>query len=253
MIPPDADDLFADPFEQTAIRWDEDRTEFRPSLVLEADTYRPEPLFPTPPQPVPTDPLVSPSGRFSYANRILPAFRPLWTADPKGRQGEVRFTGDVVIPTLYDATVLPARQVWMSLTPMEVFTLRPGVRMARGKVVVAGLGLGWFLKKVHDRGCVDEVVLIERDRDLLDWYGHDLCGRLPKVKDVICGDALAHLGRLGRQAKYLYDIWPRLGDAALDGKFQAAKRRLPHVWGWGDCGVVRSAGSGRRGGSKAAN
>ena len=140
----------------------------------------------------------------------------------------------MVIPTLYDFTAQPTLKVWMSLTPMEVFTLRPGICMARRKVVVAGLGLGWFLKQVHDRGCVDEVVMIERDRDLLDWYGHDLCGRLPKVKDVICGDALAYLGRLGRHTKYLYDIWPSLGDASRDRRFQAAKRKLPHVWGWGD-------------------
>ena len=230
-----ADDTpFADPFEEPVFRWDEDRTAFQRSLLIDADSYRPELLFPLPPQQVPTDPLVSPSGRFSYANRILPAGGPLWTADPSGRYRAVRFTGEVVIPTLYDHTASPTLKVWMSLTPMEVFTLRPGVRMARGKVVVAGLGLSWFLKKVHDRGCVDEVVLIEKDRDLLDWYGQDLCGQLPKVREVICGDAYAYLGRLGRHAKYLYDIWPLLGNAALDRKFQEKKRKLPHVWGWGD-------------------
>jgi len=143
----------ADPFSELSIepvvRWDEDRTEFRPSLLIDADTYRPEPLFPLPPQLVPTQQLVSPARRFSYANRILPAGAPLWTADPKGRCGVVRFTGDVVIPTLYDFASLPTLNVWMSLTPMEVFTLRPGLRLARGKVVVAGLGLGWFLQKVN--------------------------------------------------------------------------------------------------------
>lgn len=40
-----ADDPFADPFDQPVIRWDEDRTEFRPSLLVDADTYRPEPLI----------------------------------------------------------------------------------------------------------------------------------------------------------------------------------------------------------------
>ncbi|HZT80803.1 MAG TPA: hypothetical protein VFA26_11295 [Gemmataceae bacterium] len=55
-----------------------------------------------------------------------------------------------------------------------------------------------------------------------------------KVKDVICGDALSFLGRLGKHTKYLYDIWPTLGGAARDRKFQAAKRKLLHVWGWGD-------------------
>src|SRR5579883_140321 len=96
-----ADLSLANPFEEPVLRWDEDRTEFRRSLLIDATSYRPEPLFPLPPQVMPTTQLVSPSGRFSYANRILPAGRILWTADPKGRQGTVRFTGDVVIPTLY--------------------------------------------------------------------------------------------------------------------------------------------------------
>lgn len=234
-----ADASFDQLFDEAVIRWDEDRTGFKRSLLIDANSYRPESLFPLPPQLVPTAQLASPSGRFSYANRILPAGLPLWTADPSGQYGAVRFTGDVVIPTLYDFTARPALEVWMSLTPMEVFTLRPGIYKARGKVVVAGLGLGWFLKKVHDRESVDEVVLIEKDRDLLDWYGYDLCQRLPKVTEVICGNAYAYLGRLGRHAKYLYDIWPHLGEAAVDRKFQAKKRKLPHVWGWGDWDGLR--------------
>jgi hypothetical protein len=233
----------ADPISERSIepvvRWEEDRTEFRPSLLIDAATYRPEPLFPLPPQLVSTRQLVSPAGRFSYANRILPAGTPLWTADPRGRHGVVRFTGDVVIPTLYDFAARPTLNVWMSLTPMEVFTLRPGLRLARGKVVVAGLGLGWFLRKVHDLDAVEEVVLIEANRDLLDWYGEAICRRLPKVTQVICGDAYAYLGRLGKHAKYLYDIWPRLGEAARDRRFQAKKLKLPHAWGWGDREALR--------------
>lgn len=215
-------------------RWHEDKTPFRKKLLIDASTYRPEPLFNLAPERHPTNLVASPNGRFAYANRILPGGAELWTADDRGVQGTVSFTGDVVIPTLYDFSRRPELPVWMSLTPMEVFTLRPGVMRARGKVIIAGLGLGWFLRKVHQRISVNEIVLVEKDQGLLDWFGYGMCRKLPKVTDVICDDAYRHLGKHGRRTCYLYDIWPTLGCARRDRKFQAKKRGLTTVWGWGE-------------------
>ena len=41
---------------------------------------------------------------------------------------------------------------WMSLTPSEMATQRPGVQKAQGTVVIGGLGLGWLLRKVCEKG-----------------------------------------------------------------------------------------------------
>ena len=118
--------------------------------------------------------------------------------------------------------------------PTKIITQRPGIARASGTVMVGGLGLGWFLHKVHDRGEVDRVILVERCQELLDWYGNDLCRQLPKVTDVICGDVYEQIGRFGARTKHLLDIWKLYGECLLDERFVWHKRRYKHVWGWGE-------------------
>jgi hypothetical protein len=213
--------------------WDEDRTRYSERLLLRADSYRPESLFDIEPSQHWSEGAVSPSGSFLYCNRILAAGTPLKLAMSPERTGTVEFDGPVVLPTLFDLTG-PSPDAWMSLTPNEIITLRPGVLRASGTVVVGGLGLGWFLRKVHDRPQVERVVLVEASRELLGWYGHDLCGRLPKVTDVICGDVYDHVGRFGAKAKHLLDIWKDYGECLLDEQFLRYKRLYKHFWGWGE-------------------
>ncbi len=215
------------------IKWDEDNTDFRERLLLSAETYQPDKLFDVRPSINWWEGIISPSHNYSYANRILPTGTPLRLSLNPSRIGTVEFDGDVVIPSLFDLTG-PHPDPWMSLTPMEVITQRPGVRRAHGTVVVGGLGLGWFLRKVHDKPEVERVVLVEACSELLDWYGHDLCAHLPKVTDVICGDVYEHIGRFGAKAKHLLDIWKDYGECLSDEMFLRCKRLYKHVWGWGE-------------------
>ncbi len=121
----------------------------------------------------------------------------------------------------------------MSLTPGEMITQRSGVAKATGKVVVGGLGLGWFLRKVCDRESVEEVVVVEKSQELLDWYGYDLCKRFPKVKDVVSNDIYREIGRHG-ESQYLLDIWPIYDGARQDKRLRAARKTLGNrLWAWG--------------------
>ena len=147
------------------------------------------------------------------------------------RTGVVCWDQDVVIPVLLDGETLA---VWMSITPMEVFTLREGISMAKGTVIIGGLGMGYLLRKVCAKTTVERVIVVEQSRELLEWFGNRLCADQPKVTDVICGDAYDQLGKFGDQARSLFDIWPTYGDAAEDSRFQAAKQQHKGVWGWGD-------------------
>ena len=123
--------------------------------------------------------------------------------------------------------------VWMSLTPGEMITQRSGVAKATGKVVVGGLGLGWFLRKVCDKESVEEVVVVEKSQELLDWYGYDLCKRFPKVKDVVSNDIYREIGRHG-ESQYLLDIWPIYDGARQDKRLRAARKTLGNrLWAWG--------------------
>lgn len=234
------------------VAWDEDRTAFDSFMHIDADTYRPGRLFDSPPAPRPAASgyVFSPGGSFAYVNHLIPQTTWLRT-DHRGRRGALWFSGDVVIPTLIDLTregvtgepFAPEAgrerravegAVWMSLTPQEMITQRPGVRAARGTVVLGGLGLGWLLRKVCEKPSVERVVVVERSRELLDWYGSDLCRRHEKVTDVVCDDVYDQIGMHGPAARYVLDIWHAWGDAKSDPSYRSAKARLGRrLWGWG--------------------
>ena len=166
-------------------------------------------------------------------------------------QAFVLWNGDVAIPMLLDLTVdsrtggkFPAAAtrderakwgaVWMSITPAEMLTQRSGVQAAEGTVVLGGLGLGWLLRKVCEKPSVERVIVVEKSRELLDWYGTALCKRYGKVSDVICDDVYNQIGKHGAKVKYLLDIWLRFGQSRRDSRFKTLKRRLKkRLWGWG--------------------
>lgn len=181
----------------------------------------------------------SPSGRFRYCVRLHRAGAPLltwWGA----QVGTVVFDTDVLIPALYQArgpddpgTGLFMETPWMSLTPAELLTLRPGTRLARGRTIVAGLGLGHQLIEVCKRLAVKRAVLVELDQELVDWILPRIRPHLRKPIDVHVGDAYEIIPNL-RADVALIDIFPGYGDG-----FQRVKElahKSPHVkrfWGWG--------------------
>jgi hypothetical protein len=231
--------------------WDEDKTSFKPILYLHADTYRVEPLFAVPSSRR-SDPvyLFSPKRQFAYCNGILPKGIPLRNMERPNQKGLVFWTGDIVIPTLIDMHIdsqtgerMPdfisewdrARHgvVWMSLTPNEMLSQRSGIQKAAGKVVIGGLGMGWFMRKVCEKPEVEQVIVVEKSRDLLDWFGYEICRKHSKVTEVICDDVYNHVGTHGN-AQYLLDIWPISQGARTDRQYLAAKRKWgKRIWAWG--------------------
>lgn len=235
--------------------WDDARTMRMPLLALNASTYRPALTLDVPAgHRWDYSYVVSPNGQFAYRNTILPKLTPL---EYFGETGITVWNGEVVLPTLIDMSIRrpDGRRfqtktstyrrsvdgaVWMSLTPAEMISQRPGVEMASGRVLVGGLGLGWFLQKVCEKSSVEEVVVVERSQELLDWYGYDLCRRQPKVNRVICGDVFAVLDEFP-QHQLLLDIWPVYsgpGSAEADPRLASVRLRASdRVWAWGrDCG-----------------
>lgn len=235
-----------------AEHWDEDTTPFRPILYLHASSYQVERLFPVPtarPERGNTDYVLSPRKNFAYRN-VLHQDNQIMPLNVNGRKGFAFWTGDVLIPALIDMNIeaedgsrffdfVPeqARSVsgatWMSLTPNEMLTQRSGVQKAEGTVVVGGLGLGWFLRKLCKKESVEKVILVEKSQELLDWYGHDLCKRYGKVTEIVCDDVYNQIGKHG-SAKYLLDIWPIYQGARQDSRYRTAKRKLgKRLWAWG--------------------
>jgi predicted RNA methylase len=167
------------------------------------------------------------------------------------------FDGPVNIPSLhergYDGVVWK-EDPWMSITPMEMLTLRPGTKLAKGHTVVAGLGLGWQLAQVLAKRSVKKVTLVERSQELIDWVlprvpGIDACrDRL----EIICGDARDVLANFAADVA-LIDIFPGYGSNEFfvtydnDERFRGGRSRpknIPNVWCWGASPIRESRGRG---------
>jgi len=180
----------------------------------------------------------SPTRRFRYCVRLHRAGTPLltwWGAEV----GTVIFDSDVIIPALYQARdeddgESPWNDApWMSLTPAEIMTLRPGTRQARGKVIIAGLGLGHQLIEVSKRLQVKRIVVVEIDAELVDWILPVIRPHVRKPLEVVIGDAFEVIPTLTGDVA-LIDTFPGYGDGfrVVDG----LARRSPGIkkfWGWG--------------------
>jgi hypothetical protein len=209
-------------------------------LAIRAESFKPKLLFDVQPwnEDLCRQHVRSPRGSWVYVNWVV--YQPI---PHFGSVGHTFFDGPVVIPILLDTKPLPDQEifilggtVWMSVTPAEMISQRSGIRRAKGKVLVGGLGLGWFLEQVCNRDDVDEVVVVERSQELLDWYGYRLCRNHDKVREVICDDVYAVVDRFPEH-QLLLDIWPTYGGdkgAHGDGRLAALRKTAgDRVWAWG--------------------
>lgn len=213
---------------------------WEPYLYLKSDTYNPKVVFDVTPHAGTTPIGVKNAhslvdsghgliqGDWLYMNRVFPKGKLLDTFYASKR-GKVMFDGDVLIPVLfYKDTTSP----FMSLTPMEVFTLRGGTRLAKGHVVVGGLGMGYQLREVLNRKQVQHVTLVEKDPDLVDWI-------LPRVTTetdrqrltVIVDDAYKVIPKLTADVA-LIDIYH-----GYNGNTFTRCPSIGRVWVWGSSEV----------------
>lgn len=59
---------------------------------------------------------------------------------------------------------------WMSVTPFEINTMKPVIDKMNGKVVTLGLGLGYFASMVALKPQVSEVLVIEKDKQVIQLF-----------------------------------------------------------------------------------
>lgn len=220
-----------------AVAWDP-RMKFERELSLKADTYQVRSLFEV--EPLSSESIrtaksehlvVSPKGQWVYCEKVLPAFTPLRTVYGRKR-GDVVFNGPVLIPALhssreYGGDVTWNREPWMSITPMEFLTLRTGTRFAKGRTIIAGLGLGHQLIEASLRKQVKELVLVEKSQDLVDWLMPVIKPFLGMEVEVVVGDAYKVIPDMTADAA-LIDIFLSYG-----GNYFRRCPNICKVWCWG--------------------
>lgn len=217
--------------------------ERRYDVLIEAKTYAPEnPLDEIFPDVKPTEPredgITDRTKGLMYSKMKMPAgvglaigpSPDLWRSGP-----QAYFTEEIAVPVLhYRGGHLSGWNTWMSLTPMEIWTQSSGIIAATGNVVLGGLGMGWLLRQIVKKPTVKSVVVVEKDKRLLNWFGKKLCKQTPKVQEVICADIydVAHKFDLKR-TKFILDIWESDGRAGHDPKLQKLRDDGGRVWAWG--------------------
>lgn len=151
------------------------------------------------------------------------------------KRNKVFFSGPVHIPII-SISKPSGSEIWMSLTPMEIFTQREAIPLATGNVLVAGLGMGWLTRRILESSQVAHVTQIELEPEIISIFGKPLEEMFPSRISFINDDVWNYLNSTDIKLfdSIIFDIWPSYKNASSDRKFQKLKRSHPNVWGWGD-------------------
>lgn len=61
-------------------------------------------------------------------------------------------------------------QIWMSITPHEINTMTDDINKVSGRVLVYGLGLGYFPFMISNKNDVKEITIIEKNKVIIDIF-----------------------------------------------------------------------------------
>ncbi len=115
-------------------------------------------------------------------------------------------------------TVTQEGAPWMSVIPSEINSMKEDIAQARGRVLVLGLGLGYYAYMVSRSPEVESITVVEVQKEVISLFNDHILPRLDtkdKIK-VVKADALDYLERLtDGQYDYCYcDIWEDQVDGA---------------------------------------
>lgn len=113
--------------------------------------------------------------------------------------------------------VLENGREWMTITPNEIETMRQDLSLARGNILVFGLGLGYFALMAAEKEEVLSVTVIERDRDVLALFREYLLPQFPHADKIrlLCCDAFGPWAEQLPGGSYdfaYFDLWHDAGD-----------------------------------------
>ena len=60
--------------------------------------------------------------------------------------------------------------IWMRISPIEIESSYMFIKYAKGKVGVVGLGLGYVVQELAKKQDIDEVIVYEIEKDIIDLY-----------------------------------------------------------------------------------
>ena len=125
--------------------------------------------------------------------------------------------------------------VWMSLNPNEIETMRPYINKGRGHVLVLGLGMGYVPFMLSLKNCVQDVTIVEKDQEIINLFNELIYPYFPnknKIK-IIKGDAVEFYQKSQKDRHFDYvfaDLWHNPEDGLP--LFVALKKINPNIDCW---------------------
>lgn len=98
------------------------------------------------------------------------------------------------------------KATWMSIIPHEIETMEEDIKKVNGKVMILGLGLGYFPYMISLKEDVKEIVIIEREKEIIDLFKENILPLFPnknKIK-ILKNDAFLALNSNNLNFDYVY-------------------------------------------------
>ncbi len=89
------------------------------------------------------------------------------------------FSKDYKYPSLSDN-----KATWMSVVPHEIKTMKKHIEVAKGNVLVIGLGLGYYPYMIHLKDEVKHIDIIETDKDIIDIFNEVIFPNFPHKEKI---------------------------------------------------------------------
>lgn len=113
--------------------------------------------------------------------------------------------------------VLQGENIWMSVIPHEINTMKEPIKNAKGKVLVLGLGMGYYLFNIASKKEVTSIDVIESDPSIISLFNKYLLNKMPHYEkiNIILGDGIEYL-KTKKEYDYAFiDIYHNVGDGEM--------------------------------------
>ncbi len=130
--------------------------------------------------------------------------------------------------------ILQNNEIWMSITPNEIETMKDPIAKASGNIVTFGLGLGYFAYMTSLKNDVKSITIIDNNQNLIDLFKTKI---LPQFKyqekiKIINADAINFLTS-SNMSKFDYafiDLWHNPNDGIdLYLNFKSKEKNYTHT------------------------
>lgn len=99
---------------------------------------------------------------------------------------------------------------WMCITPNEINTMQPHIDTTTGKVLVFGLGLGYYPFMISLKEEVKDIYIVELDQNIINIFKENLLPLFPHKEKIhiIKGDAKEYIKTIDNSFNTIFiDLW----------------------------------------------